>query len=164
MVASVKTPLISADFGSALKNKRIDTENLCFRSWGQHCPYLTHHSKTNTRQGHFHSHRPVVPILFRCSQCSQCDLGLQKRVVPWAHGLGSSSQIDTVADYGSHSLIRWCGLGWKISCSGGPSPCFPLSALPCSTSAHGCGANVSPRRDIKMCSECLGKLLTLYFE
>lgn len=54
------------------------------------------------------------------------------------------------------------GVWWEISRSGGPSPCFPLSALPCSTSAHDCGVSVSPRRDVRMCSECLGKLFTLF--
>lgn len=83
----------------------------------------------------------------------------------WTHDLlGSRSQIHTVGGYGSHVLIRWCVSGWEISRSGGPSPCFPLSALPCSTSEHDCGVSVSPRRDIKMCSECLGKLVTLFSE
>lgn len=53
MVASVKTPLILVDFGSALKDVRTDTENLCFWSLRQHRPYLTHHSKTNTQQSSF---------------------------------------------------------------------------------------------------------------
>lgn len=119
MVASVKTLLISVDFGSALKDMRTDTENLCFWSLGQHRPCLTHHSKTNMWQSSFP--RPVVPILLRCSQSSQCDMGLWKWMVIWARDLGSRSQAGVVGEYGSHSLIRWCGSGWEILYSGGPS-------------------------------------------
>lgn len=106
----------------------------------------------------------MVLILFQCSQHSQCNMGLWKWIVTWAHDLRSRSQIGMVGDYGSHSLIRWCGSGCQTSCSGGPSPCFSLSALPCSTSAHDSGVHQSPKRDMKMCSECLGKCLTLFSE
>lgn len=64
---------------------------------------------------------------------------------------------------GNYGVIRWCGLG-KIMGSGGPSPCFLLPALLSFTSADNGGVNESPRRDLKLWSKCLGKLLTLFFE
>lgn len=109
------------------------------------------------------SHRPVNPILFQCSQSSQCDIGLWKWVVHepviWAVDLKL-----TWLETGSHLLIRWCDSGWEISCSGGPLMCFLLSAFPYSTSEYDCKINVSPRRDIKMCSECQGKHTLLFPE
>lgn len=111
-----------------------------------------------------HGHRPVVFVLLQCFQRRQRDTGLWKWIAIWARDLRGRSQIDTVGDYGSHLLIRWYGSGWEISCWGGASPCFPLSTLPCSTSAHDCGVNVSLRRYIKIYNEYLGKILTLFSE
>lgn len=164
MVTSVKTPLISVDFGSALKNMRTDIENLSFWSLGKHRPCLTHHSKTAMQQSSFPWPLSCGPHLFLMHLMQSTWHGvikMESNMGPW-----SGKQIsnwhgwrlwESFADQ-----MFWLSMGslkfkWI-------SPCFPLLALPFSTSVHDCAINVSPRRVIKTCSEWLGKLLTLFSE
>lgn len=165
MVASVKTPLISVDVGAALKDMRTGTESTCGSSLGQHHHCFTQHNENNAEHSSFPSR------------------GIPLRWPPLSGALGNAArgqaqagvvEVDSNTVWNVYLKLKWLETtgvigwsswesGWEMMISGGSSPCFLLSALPSSTSASDCGVNGSPRRDIKMGTECLGKLLTLFW-
>lgn len=113
MVASVKIPLISVDFGSALKDMRTDTENLGFWSSEQHCHYLTQHSETSTQQSSFP--RPSCCDPHSCSILSAQPVWhrVMAVIVTWMCDMGNGSQTYTVGDYRSKFTVQvlWLRMG-----------------------------------------------------